>query len=143
MQAFWGAQLPVGNGAAALNIHGDTLILHLATVRHLVRVLHVVLVLELDERVPAGLAWVHAQWQPRRLPGAITCGASVRRLHDVPEHLSSCKHGVTGGKAAVAAAAAASASSVGSRGTACQQRPTVHMVSPGLDTMAWGGKRHA
>jgi hypothetical protein len=109
MQAIEGAQLPVGHGAAALDIHGDAFVLHLAAVRHLVCVLHVVLVLEFDEGVPAGLAWVHAQWQPRRLPGAITCGASVRRLHDVPEHLSSCKHGVTGGKAAAAAAAAASA----------------------------------
>jgi hypothetical protein len=138
-----GGLIPVGDGAAALDVHSDALILDLAAVRHLVGVLHVVLVLELDERVPARLAWVHAQWQPRRLPGAVTCGR-FRRLHDVPEHLSSCKHGVTGERAAAAAASARLVGMSGSRGTACQQYPTLHVVSPGTGhDNPWGGCKHA
>ena len=50
------AGTPVGHCAAALDVDRDTLALNLASICHLVRRLHVVLVLKLDEGVPPRLA---------------------------------------------------------------------------------------
>ena len=47
---------PVGHCAAALHIHQHPPVLHLAPIRHLVRLLHVVLVLILDEGIAPRLA---------------------------------------------------------------------------------------
>ena len=52
---------PVGYGAAALDVHQHALVLNLAPVGHLVRLLHVVLVLILDEGIAARLAWTERE----------------------------------------------------------------------------------